>query len=189
MENASREGGQENSKRRKGILVCGAFTQEKGESNEQAEKQSCDQRMKIRPIESEKCGRAKIRAQRIDVGDGAPKEHGDSRGVRGSTERVISYRAMRRQLARCALPEFSPSSHTSTSPLIAAAGVDLLQLPSVPLNQFVCREGSGASTESTCVVISEVFRQSTSLTSTPPFRPCKSRNINKSPSLRYSATS
>ncbi len=42
--------------------------------------------MKVSATESEENGRTEMRAQRIDVGDGACKEHGDSRGARGAGE-------------------------------------------------------------------------------------------------------
>jgi len=50
-------------------------------------------------------------------------------------------------------------------------------------DQFVWRESCSLSADRAAVVISDVLRQSTSLTSTPPLRPCASWNINKSPSL------
>src|SRR5579863_542086 len=80
--------------------------------------------------------------------------------------------------------------HTPIVPLpIATVGVELLKAPSDLFHQFICREICGISTDRTFAVISHVFCQSTSLTSTPPFRPCTSWNINKSPSLWYFVTS
>src|SRR5580658_10093400 len=57
------------------------------------------------------------------------------------------------------------------------------------VDQFVCLRSNCLSPDHAAAVISEVLRQSTSLTSTPPLRPSTSWNINRSPSLWYLVTS
>jgi hypothetical protein len=85
-------------------------------------------------------------------------------------------------------PEFSPfSTHPHRPALIAT--VPVRPASSGLLDQFVCLESNGLSADRAAMVISEVLRQSTSLTSTPPLRPSTSWNINRSPSLWYLATS
>src|SRR6267378_5163241 len=87
MENGSGEGGYENRNRRKGILVCRAVSQEKGESDEQAEQQSCEEGVTVSAMEGEEGRRSREFAEGIDVRDSAGDKHGDGRGERGARER------------------------------------------------------------------------------------------------------
>jgi hypothetical protein len=81
------------------------------------------------------------------------------------------------------------SAHPHPLSLIATDLVRPLGTSSDLVDQFVCLESNGFSADRAAVVISEVLRQSTSLTSTPPLRPRTSWNINRSPSLWYLVTS
>jgi len=86
--------------------------------------------------------------------------------------------------------EYSPfSTQPHPLPLLATVLVRPLSTSSGLVDQFVCLESNGLSADHAAVVISEVLRQSTSLTSTPPLRPSTSWNINRSPSLWYLVTS
>ena len=86
--------------------------------------------------------------------------------------------------------EYSPlSAHPHPRSLLATVLVRPLSTSSDLVDQYVCLRSNGFSADRAAVVISEVLRQSTSLTSTPPLRPRTSWNINKSPSLWYLVTS
>src|SRR5229473_2449296 len=87
MENGGGECTGENGKWRNLFLRRTPFAQEKGESDEQAEEQSREQRMKIGAMEGKERGGASKFAQRVDIGDGACDEHGDRGGGRDARKR------------------------------------------------------------------------------------------------------
>src|SRR6266850_895431 len=60
--------------------------EEKGESEEHAEQQSREQRMKLGAIEGEKRGGAGKFAERVEVGDGSRDQRGDCGGAGGARE-------------------------------------------------------------------------------------------------------
>src|SRR5258708_33527411 len=84
MENGGGESGEEDGKRRSLFLGWPASAQEKRESDEHAEQQSREQRMKIGAIEGEKRGGAGKFAERVEVGDGSRDQRGDCGGAGGA---------------------------------------------------------------------------------------------------------
>ena len=117
MKDSGGESGEKDGQRRNLLFRRSAFAQEEGKSDKENKQQGSEQGMKIGAVKREKGGRAEIRAQQIDVGDRSCDEHGNCgvarkagksgafEGIGGQGvserihERVISQRAMRRQLA------------------------------------------------------------------------------------------
>ena len=95
MEDAGGESREKEGQWRNLSFRLSVSAQEKRESDKQAEKEGCHQRMKIGPIESEENRRTEIRAQRIDVGESPGDEHrnrDDARepGKSGALQRIGS---------------------------------------------------------------------------------------------------
>lgn len=84
MEDGGREHGLENGEQRSLCAGRAAIRQEKWNRDEESKQERREERMAVSAMPIEESGRAKVRAQAVEIGESAGQEDGECDGVRGA---------------------------------------------------------------------------------------------------------